>query len=364
MTATIATGSDTDGAAIDLARVEAFAYQVATDQARASAGVLAWVGDRLGLWAALAEGPATSVELAARTGCAERHLREWLATQVAVGYAEYDPATGRFRLPAEHAAVLADRTSPADQSGGFESVVSFFAAADRLAEAYRTGGGIPWGEHDPRLYSGCDRFFRPLYEASLVGEWLPAVEGAVERLTRGARVLDVGCGHGTAELIMARAFPASTFRGIDVHAGSVAAAREAAADAGVADRVEFAVADAGAPLGEGYDLVCFFDSFHHVGDPVAAARRAREALAADGALVLVEPRAADRLEANLDLVGLTWYGASAIVCVPDAMSQGATDALGGPAGPARLADVLTRAGFTRVRVAAEGPFNIVVEARG
>jgi SAM-dependent methyltransferase len=354
----------TEAPAIDLARVEAFAYQVATDQARASAGVLAWVGDRLGLWAALAAGPVTSAELAARTGCAERHLREWLATQAAVGYVEYDAATGRFHLPAEHAAVLADRSSPADQSGGFESVTSFYAAAERLVEVYRTGGGIPWGEHDPRLYTGCDRFFRPLYEAGLVSEWLPAVDGAVERLSRGARVLDVGCGHGTAELIMARAFPASVFRGIDVHSGSVAAAREAAADAGVADRVEFAVGDATGPLGTGYDLVCFFDAFHHMGDPVAAARRAREALAPGGALVLVEPRAADRLEANLDLVGLSYFAASAIVCVPDALAQGAPDALGGQAGPARLADVLTRAGFSQVRVAAEGPFNILVEARG
>lgn len=350
--------------AIDLERLEQFALKVATDRATAAAGALVYVGDRLGLWTALAaSGPVTSTELAARTGYTERYLREWLATQSVVGYLTYDPETERFDLPVEHAAVFADPTSPAYQAGSFEANIAFFAATDRLVEAFRTGGGIPWGQHDARLYSGVDRFFRPLYQRSLVSEWLPALDGLVERLTHGARVLDVGCGHGTPELIMARAFPESRFHGVDVHAGSIDAARLAASAAGVDDRVSFSVADAADALGGDYDLVCFFDSFHHAGDPVAAARQARAALRPDGVLMLVEPRAGDRVEDNQNVVGLTYFAASTLVCVPDALSQGATEALGGQAGPARLEDVLLRAGFTQVRVAAEAPFNLVVEAR-
>jgi 2-polyprenyl-3-methyl-5-hydroxy-6-metoxy-1,4-benzoquinol methylase len=355
---------ETDGTAgLDLARVEGFAVKVATDAAAAKAGALAYIGDRLGIWTALAAGDTTSAGLAERSGLTERYLREWLATQAAIGYVEYDPITDRFHLPAEHAAVLADEASPAFLASAFEVNVALYAAIDRVSAAFRTGDGIPWGEHDPRLYRGVDRFFRTLYERSLVAEWLPAVDGAVELLEAGTSVLDVGCGHGSAVVMLAQAFPASTFVGIDPHEGSVAVARAAAEAAGVADRVEFRVGTAEDEVGGDYGLVFYFDAFHHVGQPDAAARRARAALAPGGALVLVEPRAQDHLADNLDLVGVTYYGASAMVCVPDALAQGADDALGGQAGFTRLRSVLTSAGFEQVRLAAEADFNLVVEAR-
>lgn len=349
---------------MDLQKVEEFAVKVATDQATASAGALAYVGDRLGLWAALAAtGPATSAELAATTGLTERYLREWLATQAAVGYVAYDEETGRYTLPAEHAAVLADDDSPAAGVGGFQSVTAFYAVADRLADAFRTGAGISWADQDRRLFSGVDRFFRPLYTRSLVAEWLPALDGMVDRLERGGRVLDVGCGYGTSAILLAQAFPGVTVHGVDPEPDSIATARAAAVKAGVADRVTFEVGTDADDAGSGYDLVTYFDAFHHLGDPVGAARRAKAALADGGALMLVEPAAHDRVADNLTLVGLVYYASSTLVCVPDALSQGATDALGGQAGPHRLHEVLAEAGFTRVRVAAEAPFNLVIEAR-
>lgn len=355
-------GTAPDG--IDVARVEAFALRVAQDTATASAAVLVYVGDRLGLWSALAVGPATSAQLAARTGCSERYVREWLAALTATGYLEVDGSGTVFRLPVEHAAVLADESSPAFGAGSFESVVAFHAAADRLTDAFRTGGGISWGEHHPALYRGVNRFFTPLYARSLVPEWLPALEGVLDKLERGADVLDVGCGHGTSVVLMAQAFPNSRFTGIDVHAGSIEAARSAADEAGVGDRVSFLVADAtDIPGDRDYDLACFFDAFHHMGDPTAVAAAVRRHLAADGTLMLVEPLAGDALADNLHLVGLIYYASSALVCVPDALAQGAGDPLGGQAGPERLADVLTDAGYGEVRVAARADFNLVVEAR-
>ena len=349
---------------MDLQAVERFAETVAVDQARSTAGALAYIGDRLGLWAALAgSGPVTSRELAELTGLHERYLREWLATQTAAEYLVYDPDTGRFSLPAEHAAVLADDSSPAALAGGFESVAAFWAVADRIADSFRSGRGVAWQEQDPRLFSGVDRFFTPLYERSLTTEWLPALDATVATLERGGRVLDVGCGFGTSTILMAQAYPRSTFHGIDPHEGSIARARDGAAKAGVADRVTFDVGTAFEDVDAGWDLITFFDAFHHVGDPIAVARWARQSLAAEGALMLVEPRAADRLEENLDLVGLTFYGASTLVCVSDALAQDGATALGGQAGPGRLREVLTEAGFSRFRQAVETPFNLVIEAR-
>ncbi|MDQ4133260.1 MAG: methyltransferase [Actinomycetota bacterium] len=349
---------------MDVQAVEDFAHTVGTDQARSTASALAYIGDRLGLWAALAgSGPVTSGELADLTGLDERYLGEWLATETAAGYLTYDPDTGAFTLPAEHAAVLADDSSPSALAGAFESVAAFWAVAGRVAEAFHTGEGVAWEEQDPRLFSGVDRFFTPLYRRSLITEWLPALEGTVAKLEHGGRVLDVGCGHGTSAILMAQAFPRSTFGGIDAHEGSVAAARAAAVKAGVADRVTFSTGSAVDDLGSGWDLIAYFDAFHHVGDPVAAARRARESLAADGTLMLVEPQAGDRLEDNLGLMGLFYYGASTLVCIPDALAQDGGEALGGQAGPGRLSEVLAEAGFSRVREAVETPFNLVIEAR-
>lgn len=349
---------------MDLEAVEQFAFKVASDQAIGTAGALAYLGDRLGLWAALAEvGPVTPDELAGITQLHPRYVREWLATQAAAEYLTYDPDTERFTLPPEHAAVLADDSSPAALAGGFEAQAAFWAVTDRVADAFRSGQGIAWGDQDPRLRSGAERFFRPLYAASIVDEWLPALDGVVATLERGGRVLDVGAGHGVSTLLMAQAFPRSTFHGIDPDPGSVAEARAAAGKAGVADRVTFAVATAEGDVGDGWDLVTYFDAFHHIGDPVAAARQARHALAPGGALMLVEPMAHDRLEDNLNMVGVTFYGASTLVCITDALAQDARVVLGGQAGPARLGQVLADAGFATVRTAHQGDFNLVIEAR-
>jgi 2-polyprenyl-3-methyl-5-hydroxy-6-metoxy-1,4-benzoquinol methylase len=349
---------------MDLEAVERFTFKVAGDHATARAGALAYIGDKLGIWEALAgSGPVTSAELAQITNLNERYLREWLATQAAVGYIEFEPASGRYVLPPEHAAVLAVDGTPTSMVSGFQGTHSFFAAADPVAEAFRSGGGVAWGDHHPNLYEATDRFFRPLYEASLVSEWLPALEGVVPRLQQGATVLDVGCGHGSSTILMAQAFPQSTFHGIDVHEESIVAARQEAAKAGVEDRVTFEVAAIESYERGGFDLACFFDSFHHVGDPQRAARQVRQVLAPGGKLLLVEPLAGTKVEDNLNLVGLIYYSASTLICVPDAIAQGAEDALGGQAGPARLIEILQAAGFEGARVAAEAPFNIVVEGR-
>jgi len=350
---------------LDLEAVEQFSLKVAVDQAVGSAGVLAYIGDRLGLWAVLADvGPTTAQDLAGVTRLHQRYLSEWLAAMAAADYVTYDPTTGRYALPPERALVLADESSLASAAGGFEAQAAFWAVSDRVADAFRTGEGIAWSDNDPRLFSGVRRYFRPFYEEGLVSTWLPALDGIVAELRRGGRVLDVGCGHGLSTILMAEAFPRSSFRGIDVDAGSIDQARKAARKAGVDDRVSFDVTTAeGGDVGDGWDLVCYFDAFHHVGDPVGAARQAHRALAPGGRLMLVEPLASDRLEDNLNPVGLTFYSASTLVCVTDALAQDADLVLGGQAGPARLREVLTEAGFTAVRVAHEGDVNMVIEAR-
>lgn len=345
--------------------VEQFALKVATDQAVGSAGVLAYIGDRLGLWAALAEvGPTTAGDLAGVTRLHRRYVAEWLAAMAAADYVTYDPTTGRYSLPPERAMVLADDSSPVSAAGGFEAQAAFWAISDRVADVFQTGEGIAWSDNDPRLFSGVRRYFRPFYEQGLVSTWLPALDGVVGGLRRGGRVLDVGCGHGVSTILMAEAFPRSSFHGIDVDAGSIDQAREAARKAGVDDRVSFAVATAeDGDIGDGWDLVCYFDAFHHVGDPVGAARRAHQALAPGGRLMLVEPLARERLEDNLNPVGLTFYTASTLVCVTDALAQDGDPVLGGQAGPARLREVLAEAGFGDVRVAHEGEVTMVIEAR-
>jgi len=367
MTTTVAT--------LDLERVQAFAQKVSGDQGLAANAVLAYLGDRLGIWRALAALPAaTSTELAARTGLAERYLREWLAAQAAAGYLDYAPATGTFTLPPEYAAVLADDDSPAALAGVFEFIAAAWAASDRLAHAFATGDGIAWHDQDPRLTTAVERNFRPFYTGYLLAEWLPALDGVTDRLRAGARVLDVGCGLGTATLLMAEAFPASVFTGVDADLESVRRARAAAARAGVADRVTFRRADATDPetdadtdsddgTGHEWDLVCYFDALHDLGDPVGALRRARSTLAPGGVVLAVEPYAGDALEDNLNPVGLTWYASSTLVCVPSSLAQPGGAALGAQAGPERLLATFRSAGFGRVRIAASTPFNLVIEAR-
>jgi SAM-dependent methyltransferase len=349
---------------IDESRVEAFVGLVATDVGAALNTALVAVGDRLGLYRAMADAqPVSAAELAARTSTQERYVREWLNTQAASGYVTYEPASDRYTLPAEHAFVLADESSPLAMAGMFHAAGAVIDGRERVEERFRTGGGIGWHEHHDGLFCGTERAFAANYRAQLVQGWLPALDGVVEKLERGARVADVGCGHGASSILMAQAFPASTFHGFDSHAASIETAQERAAEAGVAGRVQFTQAAGDGYPGEGYDLICFFDALHDMGDPAAAARHARNALAGDGAALIVEPFAGDRVEDNLNPVGRFYYGMSTLLCTPGALSQPGGVALGTQAGEARLTEVLHAGGFTRVRRAAETPLNLILEAR-
>ncbi len=346
---------------IDEAKLEAFVGHVATELGAAVNAALVLIGDQLGLFRAMADSqPVSSEELAARTGTQERYVREWLAAQAASGFLEYGEAG--YMLPPEHALVLADPTSPFEMIGAFQSGNAAVAARERVAERFLTGEGLGWHEHHHGLFHGVERAFAVGYRASLVAEWLPALDGVVERLEAGGSAADVGCGHGISTVLMAQAFPASHFVGIDYHAESIATARERAAEAGVSN-VEFHVAGADEIPGSGYDLVAFFDSFHDLGDPLAAARSAASALAPGGRCMLVEPFAGDRVEDNLHPVGRFYYAMSTLVCTPGSLSQPGRAGLGTQAGEARLAEVLRAGGFGAVRRAAETPLNLVLEAR-
>lgn len=349
---------------IDEARLEAFVGRAVTDMGAAISGLLLHLGDRLGLYKAMSgAGPITSSELAHRTGTAERYVREWLANQAAGGYVVYDPAERTYELPAEQAMVLAHEDSPVFLAGAFETIASCYTDHDAFAAAFRSGAGIGWHAHDERLFSGVERLFRPSYAAHLVGGWLPALDGVVDKLHAGASVADVGCGLGASTVIMAQAFERSTFVGFDSHEPSINAARRAATQAGVDQRARFEVATAKQLSGQGYDLVCMFDALHDMGDPVGAARHARQALAADGTLMLVEPAAGDALEDNLNPVARTYYGLSTVVCTPGSLAQEVGLGLGAQAGEQQLAAVLRDAGFSHVRRATETPFNIILEAK-
>ena len=321
------------------------------------------VGDQLGLYKRLAEGPSDVESLARLTDTDPRYLREWLSAQAASGYVDYDAATQRFSLSEEQAFALAQEGSPAFIPGAFQIAVAQFKAIPKMMQAMRTGLGLGWHEHDAALFHGTERFFRPGYAANLVGSWIPALEGMQARLMAGARVADVGCGHGASTVIMAQAYPASTFVGFDYHEPSVAHARKAADDAGVGDRVTFEVARAQDFPGEGYDLVAMFDCLHDMGDPVGAAAHVRASLKPDGIWLIVEPFANDLLEDNLNPVSRIFYSASTFICTPASRSQEVGACLGAQAGEGRLRDVVTQGGFKRFRRAAQTPFNLVLEAR-
>ncbi len=345
------------------AEIEQFVHKALGDVGSALTAALVVIGDKLGLYRALAEGgPATPAELATRTRTNERYVREWLSAQAAAGYVSYDQTSRRFALPPAHVPCLTDDASPACVLGAFQAMTAAMKAEPRIADGFRTGKGVGWHEHDPDLFVGVERFFRPGYNAHLVSEWIPALDGVREKLERGARVADVGCGLGASTIIMAKAFPRSTFVGFDYHEASIERARERAREAGVAGRTHFEVASAKSYPGT-YDLVACFDCLHDMGDPVGAARHVRESLAPDGTWLLVEPFANDEVAANLNPVGRLFYSVSTLVCTPASLSQEVGLALGAQAGEARLRGVLQEAGFTRVRRATATPFNLVIEAQ-
>jgi SAM-dependent methyltransferase len=349
---------------IDEARVEEFLGQIATEVGAALNVALVTIGDRLGLYRAMADGQAVRAEeLAARTGTHDRYVREWLNAQAAGGYVTYDAASDRYTLPAEHAFVLADETSPLAMAGTFQAANAAIESRDAVERRFLSGEGLGWHEHHHDLWHGTERSFGANYRANLVSEWLPALDGVVAKLERGATVADIGCGHGFATVLLAQAFPRSTFFGYDYHPASVETAQRRAAEAGVEDRVRFEVAGADDYPAEGYDLIAFFDALHDLGDPVAAARHARSALAEDGTLCIVEPFAGDRIEDNLNPVGRLYYGFSTLVCTPGSLSQDGRAGLGTQAGEPRLREVALAGGFREVRRVAETPFNLVLEAR-
>ncbi|MDC7786474.1 class I SAM-dependent methyltransferase [Rhodoplanes sp. TEM] len=346
---------------LDTQRLNALLGTMVVELGAAANGVLVSLGDRLGLWRALhRHGPLTSAALARATGTQERYVREWLSAQAASGFVTWEAADGTFRLTAEQAAVLADEDSPVFMGGGFSGLGAVYAGEDRLAAAFRSGEGIGWGEHCACLFCGTERFFRPGYRAHLVAEWLPSLAGVVAKLEAGARVVDVGCGHGASTLIMADAFPRSAFVGIDFHAPSIDHARSHLEGR---RNVRFEVARAQDFAGHGFDFATLFDALHDMGDPAGAARHIRDSLAPDGTLMVVEPAAGDSLAENLGPVGRAFYAYSTSLCVPASLSQEVGAALGAQAGEARLAAVLREGGFSHVRRTVTTPFNMVLEAR-
>ena len=351
-------------AVVDEARVEAFLGQILDEVGAAVNVPLAVIGARLGLYAAMADGqPVRPGELAARTGTHERYVREWLAAQAAGGYVSYDPDAETYTLPIEHAAVLADETSPVYQGGMFQTASAAIHAQDHVADRFRSGDGLGWHEHHDDLFHGTDAVFALSYRASLVQEWIPALDGVEVKLQAGARVADVGCGYGTATVLLAEAFPASTFVGFDYHPESIERARANAAAAGVEDRVRFELGSATSYPGSEYDLVCCFDALHDLGDPAGCAAHVRSTLADDGTWLIVEPQAGDRVEDNLHPLGRVRYAISTLVCTPGSLSQPGRAGLGTLAGEARLSAAIRAGGFGQVRRAAETPYNMVLEAR-
>jgi SAM-dependent methyltransferase len=343
-------------------RLQAFMGKLVTDMGGAAMVASVIVGEELGLYRAMADGEPVSADgLARKTGCNPRLVLEWLNAQAASGYVEY--SDGKFRLPPEQALALADESSPVYVAGGASVLASLYLDKDKLVNAMRGDGALAWGDHDQCLFSGTERFFRPGYRANLVSSWLPALDGVVAKLERGAKVADVGCGHGASTIVMAQAFPKSRFSGFDVHGPSIEAARARAAAAGVDERTQFIEATAKNYQTKEFDLICFFDCLHDMGDPVGAARHAYWALRDDGTVLLVEPFANDRLEENSTPVGRLFYAASTFICTPNSLSQEVGLGLGAQAGEARLRRVFEEAGFRRFRRATETPFNLVLEAR-
>lgn len=347
---------------MDEVKLNAFMGRLVSDMGAAAMLANVVLGDELGLYKAMADSqPTTPQDLAGKAGCNERLVREWLSANVAAGYMEH--RDGRFVLPEEQALALAIEDSPVYVAGGMQVVASMYLDKDKLVSAMRGDGALAWGDHSPCMFCGTERFFRPGYRAYLVSEWLPALEGVVDKLKAGAQVADIGCGHGASTVVMAQAYPQSHFTGFDYHAPSIATATQRAKEGGVAERVSFAEANAKNFPGKDYDLICYFDCLHDMGDPVGAARHSLQALKDHGTVLLVEPYANDALDANINPVGQLFYAASTFICTPNSLSQEVGLGLGAQAGEARLRDVFTQAGFSHFRRAAETPFNLILEAR-
>ena len=344
--------------------VDAFVHQVVNDLAASMSGVMVNVGHKLGLYSAMAgAGSLTAFQLAQKTGTLERYVKEWLNNQVAGGYLEYDPERKTYQLSNEHAFVLADKDSPFFLAPGFDVAATLWLDEDKLLEAFRSGKGIGWHEHNHRLFFGTEAFFRPGYKANLTERWIPALEGVDEKLKKGGKVADVGCGHGASTIVMAKAYPNSIFYGFDYHDKSIETARKRAQQEGLSDRVHFEVASATDFPGSDYDLICFMDCFHDLGDPLGAAKHSNNKLAKEGTVLMVEPFAEDKLENNANPVGRLFYAASTALCVPNSLSQEVGYGLGAQAGEGRLNRIMSQAGFNTFRRATQTPFNLVLEAR-
>jgi SAM-dependent methyltransferase len=349
--------------AIDSNKMEQFLGKFVADLgATAHAGMVV-IGDKLGLYKALAQGPLSALELAAKTSTDERYVTEWLASQAAGEYITYNPKTNKFGMTEEQALTLANEDGPAFLPGAFELALGSLAAVPRITESFRTGAGMGWNEHDDRVFHGCEKFFRPGYALNLTSSWIPALDGVKEKLVRGAKIADVGCGKGASSILLAKEYPNSHIFGFDYHDKSIELARESAKRAGVSDRVTFNVASAEQFPGNDYDFVAVFDCLHDMGDPVGAAAHVRKSLRKDGSWMIVEPFANDDLQDNLNPIGRVFYSFSTLLCTPCSRSQEVGLCLGAQAGEKRIKDVVTSAGFTRFRRATQTPFNLVYEAR-
>jgi SAM-dependent methyltransferase len=348
---------------IDPDKLMGFVFRAVDEVGATLNTALAVMGDKLGYYRLLAEGPLTATQLAERSGTGEHYAREWANAQAAGGWVTYDPSSGQYTLPPEHANALTDESSPAYLPGFFQIALGTVRDTDRILAAAASGDGVGWHDHNSDVHAGCERFFRTMYNAHLVDEWLPALDGVVAKLQRGAKVADIGCGHGASTSLMARTYPASRFFGSDYHSASIEIARGRARESGVDDRLQFEVASAQEFTGNGYDLVTTFDALHDMGDPIGAARHVHDSLADDGTWMIVEPAAGDHIEDNLNPVGRAYYGFSTLLCTPCSLAQDVGLALGTQAGPARIKDVTTSAGFTRFQIVAQTPFNNVLEVR-